>query len=66
VVSHWNSVPREVVMKPSLCEFKEHLDNELSHVVLGSPMRSRELDSVILMGPFQLEIFCDSIDTSLV
>jgi len=29
-------------------------------LVLGSPARSRELDSMILMGPFQLEIFYDS------
>ncbi|KAK4831714.1 hypothetical protein QYF61_018766 [Mycteria americana] len=26
----------------------------------GSPVKSRELDSIILMGPFQLEIFYDS------
>jgi len=28
--------------------------------VLGSLVRSRELDSMILMDPFQLEIFYDS------
>ena len=33
VVSHWNRLPREVVMAPSLSEFKEHLDNSLSHMV---------------------------------
>ena len=30
-------------------------------LVLGSPVRSRELESMILTGPFQLEIFYDSM-----
>lgn len=30
-------------------------------LVLGSPATSRELDSMILMGPCQLEIFYNSI-----
>ena len=33
VVGHWNRLPREVVMAPSLSEFKEHLDNAFSHMV---------------------------------
>lgn len=33
VVSHWNRLPREVVMAPSLSEFKEHLDDALSCMV---------------------------------
>ena len=33
VVSPWNRLPREVVMAPSLSEFKEHLDDVLSRVV---------------------------------
>ena len=33
VVSHWNRLPREVVMAPSLSEFKERLDDTLSHMV---------------------------------
>ncbi|KAK4823264.1 hypothetical protein QYF61_000231 [Mycteria americana] len=33
VVGHWNRLPREVVMAPSLSEFKEHLDDALSHMV---------------------------------
>ncbi|KAK4806176.1 hypothetical protein QYF61_001099 [Mycteria americana] len=31
VVSHWNRLPREVVMAPSLSEFKEHVDDALNH-----------------------------------
>jgi len=30
-------------------------------LVLGSPARSRELDSMMLMGPFQLDIFYESM-----
>jgi len=33
VVSDCNLLPREVVMPSSLSEFKEHLDNALSHMV---------------------------------
>ena len=33
VVSHWNRLPGAVVMAPSPSEFKEHLDNTLSHMV---------------------------------
>jgi len=33
VVSHWNRLPSEVVSAPSLQEFKEHLDDTLSHMV---------------------------------
>jgi len=33
VVSHWSRVPREVVMGSNLSEFKEHLDDTLSHMV---------------------------------
>jgi len=29
---HWNRLPREVVMAPILSEFKEHLEDSLSHV----------------------------------
>lgn len=47
----------KVVMVPSLSEFKEHLDDTESYdLVLGSPVRSTELDSVILMAPFQLKM----------
>jgi len=30
------------------------------HLVLCSPVKSRELDFLILMGPFQLEIFYET------
>ena len=33
VVSHWNRLPREVFMAPGLSEFKESLDDALSHMV---------------------------------
>ncbi|KFW11355.1 hypothetical protein N327_12217, partial [Fulmarus glacialis] len=33
VVSHWNRLPREAVTAPSLSEFKERLDDALSHMV---------------------------------
>ncbi|KFP50335.1 hypothetical protein N323_06751, partial [Cathartes aura] len=29
VVSHWNRLPREVVLAPSLSEFQEHPDDAL-------------------------------------
>lgn len=45
-----------------LLEFKEHLDNALKHkdCFWVCPVWSWELDSIILVGPFQLGIFCDS------
>ncbi|KFZ63542.1 hypothetical protein N321_06335, partial [Antrostomus carolinensis] len=33
VVEHWNRLPSEVVMAPSLTIFKKHLDNALRHMV---------------------------------
>ena len=33
LVGHWNRLPREVVTAPSLSEFKECLDDTLSHMV---------------------------------
>ncbi|KAJ7396675.1 hypothetical protein BTVI_142747 [Pitangus sulphuratus] len=39
-----------------------HLDNTPKHVVLflECPVQGQELDSMILMHPFQLSVFCDS------
>lgn len=50
-------------MSPSLSEYKEHLDNVLKSYdfILGSLERNRELDLMILMGPSQLETFCDFV-----
>jgi len=62
VVSNWNWLPTELVTAPSLSEFKEHLNDDESHgLVLGSPVKSGELNSMNLMGPFQLEILYDSM-----
>ncbi|KFZ58713.1 hypothetical protein N321_13998, partial [Antrostomus carolinensis] len=33
VLEHWNRLPREVVMAPSLTIFTKHLDKALRHVV---------------------------------
>ena len=53
---------RAVVMPPSLPEFNKHLGNSLIYVVrlLGGPVWSQELDSMILVDPFQLRIFYES------
>ena len=67
-VLHWESdcsleqAPQELFMPPSVSEFKEQRDDSLKSygLVLGSPVRSRELDLMILMGSFQLEIFYES------
>ncbi|KAK4816992.1 LOW QUALITY PROTEIN: hypothetical protein QYF61_025912 [Mycteria americana] len=32
VIGHWNRLPREVGMAPSLSEFKEHVDDAFSHM----------------------------------
>lgn len=51
----------EVVVDPSLPECTESMDCalKLHGLVLVSLVRSRELDLMILMGPFQLQIFYD-------
>lgn len=47
-------------MLKAVPEFKECLDNTPSHdSAAGSPVRSREEDLGILMGPFQCEMLCD-------
>lgn len=55
VVSHWNGLSEEVLMAPRRPEFKECLDNAVSHgLVLGSPARSRVLNLRILTDLFQV------------
>lgn len=55
---HHKWLPREVTEAPSLLEFKECLENALSHgLVLGSPAKRLKSAS---MDPFSLEIFDDS------
>lgn len=49
VVNHWNRLPNEMVVAPRLPEFMQYLD-----------CVEPELDSVIFVGPFQLEISYDS------
>jgi len=50
-------------MAPSLMELKKRVDNSLRHRVwiLGGPLWSQGLDSVILVGPFKPGVFCDSM-----
>lgn len=51
----------EMNTAPRLAEFMEHLKDTLSHGwVFSSPVRSREMDLMILMGPSQLESCTDS------
>jgi len=47
----------------SLAEFKKCLYKALRYMLcfLGGPAWSQELDSMILVGPFQHGIFCDSM-----
>lgn len=63
VVRPWNRLHRAVVTAFSLPKLNKHLDNILRHMVwfLGGAMWSQGLDSIILMGPFQLKIFYDSV-----
>lgn len=61
VTGHWNSLLWEVVTAPSLVqtEFKRYLDNTLRHMVWFL-----ELDSMILIGPFQLSSTIPLISTT--
>lgn len=63
VAEHWNRLPREARTAPSPSVFKKCLDNAFGYMVglLGCPAQGQELDSMILMGPFQLCIFYDSV-----
>lgn len=60
MVSQWNKVPKELLVAARIQGASEQ--RSLSYgLVLESPVRSRELDLSILMSPFQLEIYCDSV-----
>lgn len=62
VVGHWNRLPREKVTAMPVRVQRTSERHFLSYVlVLGSPVRSRELELIILMESFQLEIFSDSM-----
>lgn len=64
VVGYWNILGHGP--KPCL-EFKKSLDNSwLNGLVFGSFVRSRELDSIILMGLFLLTILYDSVKDNVV
>ena len=56
-------IPKGSRHSPELLEFKGHLDTTLRHKVwiLGGPVWSHGLGSIILVGPFQFEIFYDSV-----
>ena len=60
-VGHWDRLLR--VTAPSLLEFKKCLDKVLRHRVgvLGGPLCSQELDSVVLVYLFQPRVFGDSV-----
>ena len=58
----WNSLPRAVGTAPSAGA--QGAFGQRSHSLgldLCGPMRSQGLDSMVLVGPFQLRIFCDSV-----
>ena len=50
IIGHWNGLPREAVTAPSLSEFKELLDDALSHIV--SFRQSCEEQGVGLNDPY--------------
>ena len=58
----WNGMHRAAGTAPVL-EFKEHLDTALRHRIwiLSGSVWSQGLDLMVLMGPFQLRIFYDSM-----
>lgn len=50
-------------MGPELLEFNKPLDSTLRRriSILGGPVWGQELGTMILVGPFQLGIFCASV-----
>ena len=63
VAGHWNRLPREVIMAPSLTEFWKCLDSALRGMVWleYGAAQDVDLDSMILVIPFQFSLFCDSL-----
>ena len=57
----------EQAAQGSGCTLQEFMDNTMRHRVwiLGGPVWSQELESVVLVGPFQLRIFYGSMILSL-
>ena len=64
VVTHWNRLPRDVVTAPSLSEFRRvgTVLLVMWSEFLGRPVWCQELDSMIVVGPFQLGIFYDYLN----
>lgn len=61
-VSHKNRLARKVVTAPRPSEFKECLHNALSYeIYFQVVLQETEFVLMILMSPFQLEIFYDSV-----
>lgn len=61
--SRHGTAPQHSEHSLELLKFKEHLKTTPSHKVwtLGNPAGRQELDSVILVYPFQLRMFCEHV-----
>ena len=64
MVKHWNKLPMEVLKALSLLVFKKCLDNALTYKV-ELWVWSQEVDLMILVGPFQVTIYCDSVTSNI-
>lgn len=61
LTTHWNRSPREAVESPLLEILKHHLDTILCHVIWGGPVWVGRLDQKTHYGPFQSDLFHDSL-----
>ena len=52
-------LPRELVTAPSLAEFQKDLNNTLRCNPWDGAVQGQELDTIILMSPFQLQFHDD-------